>query len=49
MDWDKLYNEYLGRCNKNPLNFSEFVKLRKTLIHNKKMEEKKKKWFDISN
>ena len=47
MNWDELYKGYLSRCKCQPLNFSEFVKLRKTIIHNKKMEEKKREWFEL--
>jgi hypothetical protein len=45
MDWERLYKEYLGRCKSNPLSYTEFVKLRETILHNKRMEEEKKKWF----
>jgi hypothetical protein len=47
MNWDELYKGYLSRCKGQPLNFSEFVKLRKTIIHNKKMEEKRREWFEL--
>jgi hypothetical protein len=45
MDWERLYKEYLGRCKSKPLSYTEFVKLRETILHNKRMEEEKKKWF----
>jgi len=47
MNWDELYKGYLSRGKGGPLNFSEFVRLRKTIIHNKKMEEKKREWFEL--
>jgi hypothetical protein len=47
MNWDELYKGYLSRCKGKPLNFSEFVRLREGILHNKKMEEKKKQWFDM--
>lgn len=45
MNWEELYKGYLSRCKSKPLTFAEFVKLRESVIHNKKMEENKKKWF----
>jgi hypothetical protein len=47
MNWDELYRGYLSRCKGKPLNFSEFVRLREGILHNKQMEEKKKEWFDM--
>jgi hypothetical protein len=47
MNWDELYKGYLSRCKGKPLNFLEFVKLRKTIIYNKKMEEKRREWFEL--
>lgn len=46
INWEKLYKEYLDRCKSTPISFNEFVKLREKIIHNKKMEEQKKKWFE---
>jgi hypothetical protein len=45
MDWERLYKEYLERCKSKPLSYTEFVKLRERILHNKKMEEQKKIWF----
>jgi hypothetical protein len=47
MNWDELYKGYLSRCKSKPLNFSEFVRLRKGILHTKQLEEKKKEWFDM--
>ena len=47
MNWEELYKGYLSRCKGNPLNFSEFVRLREGIIRNKQLEENKKEWFDI--
>jgi hypothetical protein len=49
MNWEELYQGYLSRCKGKPLNFSEFVRLREGILHKKKIEEKKKEWFEISN
>lgn len=49
MNWDELYKGYLSRCKGKPLNFSEFVRLREGILHNKQMEEKKKEWFEMKN
>ena len=49
MDWNELYKGYLSRCKGKPLNFSEFVRLREGIIHNKQMEEKKKEWFSMKS
>jgi hypothetical protein len=46
MNWEELYAGYLSRCKSNPLTFVEFVKLRERILHNKKMEERKKEWFE---
>lgn len=45
MDWNELYKGYLSRCKSKPLNFSEFVRLRERILHNKRMEEQKREWF----
>jgi hypothetical protein len=47
MNWEELYNGYLSRCKSNPLNFSEFVRLREGILRNKQLEENKKEWFDM--
>jgi hypothetical protein len=47
MNWEELYKGYLSRCKGNPLNFSEFVRLREGIIRNKQLEENKKEWFDM--
>jgi len=49
MNWEELYQGYLSRCKGKPLNFSEFVRLREGILHKKRIEEKKKEWFEISN
>lgn len=46
MDWEELYKGYLSRCKGNPLTFQEFVKLREGILHKKRMEEKRKEWFE---
>ena len=49
VNWEELYQGYLSRCKGKPLNFSEFVRLREGILHKKRIEEKKKEWFEISN
>lgn len=45
MNWEKLYTEYLSRCKSNPLTLEQFIKLRKKIDFNKRMEEKRNEWF----
>ena len=49
VNWEELYQGYLSRCKGKPLNFSEFVRLREGILNKKRIEEKKKEWFEISN
>jgi hypothetical protein len=46
IDWRELYIGYLSRCKGTPLTFVEFVKLREKILHNIKMEEQKRQWFN---
>lgn len=47
MNWEELYQGYLSRCKSKPLTFQEFVKLREGILHKKRIDEKKKEWFNI--
>lgn len=47
MDWNEVYKGYLSRCKSKPLGLNEFIRLRERIIHNKRIEEKRKEWFTI--
>lgn len=45
MEWNELYKGYLSRCKGNPLTFEGFRHLREGVIHNKKIEARRRQWF----